>query len=191
MKQISKEHEKFKEYATLLATLVKKIFIEFYDPANKSLSNQMAKFSNHMVYFVIQGQSKEDILRTTRLHLQSKMTTKVSGYIAPQDYERNKQYFFRKSNSLLLASQSYSSLNVAQCSESSFEDYASSSSRLAPSNSSINLSSSKNNELGVLRENFQSSAHSAKKFSGSESSLNRAKSNSSSSLMKAKRQISF
>jgi hypothetical protein len=42
-KQISKDHDKFKEYATLLVRLTKRVFIEFYDPLIKSMSTQMLK----------------------------------------------------------------------------------------------------------------------------------------------------
>lgn len=168
-------------------SLVKKIFVEFYDPTNKSLSSQMAKFSNHMVYFVVQGQSKDEILAAMKIHLQSKVATKVSGYIPPRDYEQNKQYFFRKSNSHM-ASQPFSTLQVSHHSDSSFEEN-SASSTLAPSR--LTMSSSKNNDIRALRENFQPSDLSASKCIRVESNLNRAKSSSSSSLMKAKRQITF
>ena len=189
-KQISNEHENFKQFASTLAKLVKKILLEFYNPAGKSLSGQMLKFATHMVYYVVNGRPAEEIFAMTKASLQSKNTTKVTGYIGQQDFEQSQKNHVRRSSSFnMMASQSCSSLNYSQQSETSFEG---SSLHLNESNSSINRSSSKNNEMLALRENFmiQSSEKSARKF-GSESNLNKAKSSSSSSLMKAKRQISF
>lgn len=151
------------------------------------------KFATHMVFYVIQGRASDEIYTLTRTLLQSKNTTKVSGYIAQQDYERNKQFLIRKNSSLLFMSQSCTSLNQSQQSENSYDGNSLNSSKLSESSSSINRSSSKNNELLVLRENLiaTNGDKSARKFGGSESNLLRTKSNSSSNLMKAKRQISF
>jgi hypothetical protein len=182
-KKVSNEHEKFKEFASTLTRLVKNIFIEFYNPAIKSISDQLMKFANQMVFYVIQGQDYVEIHKMTRLSLLTKNSTKVSGYVSQQDYDR------RKSSSLLLLSQSCSSsLNLS--------DNSLNSSRL--SNSSLNRSTSKNNESIALRENFmsQSSEKSARKFGGSDSNINlnrppSAATTPSTNLMKAKRQISF
>lgn len=157
------------------------------------MSEQLTKFAAHMVFYVIQGRTFDEIYNLTKTSIQSKNTTKVSGYIGQQDYERNKQFMTRKNSSLLFSSQSCSSLNMSQQSENSFDGHSLNSSKLSESNSSFNQSSSKNNELLVLRENLMSTSgdKSARKFSGSDSNLNRPKSNSSTNLMKAKRQISF
>lgn len=169
---------------------MKRILMEFHNPAEKSMSEQLMRFANYMVFYVIQGRSVEDIYTTTKATLQSKNTKKVSGYIAAQDYERNKSNLVRRSSSLLFMSQSCNSLNLSQRSENSCDG---NSSKLSESNSSLNLTSSKNNEKIVLREKFnnQSSDKSDRNLVGSDSNLTRAKSNSSSNLMKAKRQISF
>lgn len=193
-KEISKQHEKFKEFASILAKLVKTIFIEFHNPALKSISGQLSKFANFMVSYVIQERAINEIYSRTKVHLQSKNPTKVMGYIAQQEYQRNQPHFIRKNNSLLLMTQSCSSLNLSQQSDSYLDISSLNSSKLSESNSSLNRSSSKNNEMvGALRENFigQSIEKSARKLGGSESSLNTLKSTSSSNLLKAKRQISF
>lgn len=191
-KKISKEHEKFKEYASILAKLVKTIFLEFYNPTIKSISGQLSKFANFMVFQVVQGLSHQKIYTSMKVHLESKNTTKVSGYIAQQDYERNQTNLIRRNNSLLLMSQSCSSLNFSH-SESFIDIGSLNSSKLSESNSSLNRSSSKNNDSGALRENFLASSreNSAMKFGGSDSNLAKHKSTSSTNLLKAKRQISF
>lgn len=149
------------------------------------------KFASHMVYFVVHGKVFDEIYLMTKSLLQTKAAfpAKVNGYIAQKDYEQSS--FVRKSSSFFsLASQSCSTLNLSQQSENSFGE---SSLRLNESTSSLNRSSSKNNEMSALRENFLglSGDKSARKFGGSDSNLSNTKSASNSSLMKAKRQISF
>lgn len=176
----------------MLAKLVKKAFIEFYNPSVRSISAQFAKFANFMVSYVIQGRPANEIYAMMAHSMQSKNATRLTGYIAQQDFDR--QCIVRKNSSLMLMSESCSSLNISQQSENSFDGGSMNSSKLSISNTSLNRSSSKNNEMLALRENFLglSNEKSAKKFSGSDSNLNRlVKSTSSSNLMKAKRQISF
>lgn len=184
-KEISKDHENFKVYATKLARLVKRIFIEFYNPAKKSVSEQMLNFANQMVFHVIQGRDSENIYLTLKSNLQSKNAAKISQTKNPDDRLQNQLSRHNKSS---LMSQSASSLNLSHplSLDSISNSYGSS--------SSINRSSSKRNigSMLALRENFttQSVNKSAQKF-GSDSNLSRSKSSSSSNLMKAKRQISF
>lgn len=189
---ITSEHEKHQEYAKVLGKLLPAIFREFYNPTNKSVSLQLERFVNLMTYQVVQEQPPHEILASTRSLLQSKNATRVTGYIGSKEYERNKPYLFQRNNSMLMMSHSSLSLNLSsQQSENSFDGGASS--RLSDCNSSVSLSSSKNNEGSALRENFlgKSVEKSAREISFSESNLNRSKSASSSSVNKAKRQISF
>ena len=174
----------------MLGKLTRRILIEFYNPAEKSMSMQLMKFTNLMVFYVTQGRSFEEIYIQTKSLLLAKNTKKVSGYIAPLEYERNKQNLVRKSNSFLYMSHSSNSLNISQQSENSCEG---NSSKLSESNLSLNKSTSKNNEALALRENLisQGSERTARMLVGNDSNFSRAKSSSSSNLMKAKRQISF
>lgn len=185
-------NDNYKQFVGLLARLVKKIFLEFYNPAIKSVSEQLSKFANFMVFHVVQSLTFEEIYQKTKEYLQSKNPAKLrTGYIAKQDYEFNMKNLVKSNNSLLVMSQSSSSLNFSRCG-SFYENCSLNSSKLSESNSSLNLSSSKNNDMRPLRENFigQSNEKSAK-LSTSDSNLNKLKSSSSSNLMKAKRQISF
>lgn len=190
-KQINREHEKFKPYMQVLCKLVKKLLQKFYQ-SNKSMSHQMQRFSSLVVFHVIQEQPFDDILTMakTRLEAQQKQT-KISGYIAPDVYEKNN--FVRKNSSLLLMSTlSCSSLNSSTMNsdsllEGSLLDRCS-------SDTSLNRSTSKSNAEGsVLRENVQSRESSGRKAYGSESNLSKISNTStpSSNILKAKRQISF
>lgn len=184
-KQVNRDHEKFKEYMSTLCKLVKKIFTEFYNPT-KSMSAQMTKFSNLMVFYVIQGRSFDEIYLMTKNKLEAQNPTKVSGYIGQEDYQKN--HFIRKNSSLLLMTNSCSSFSINSDSllDSTFDK--------SGSDTSLNRSTSKNSEK-VLRENFSNNArdNSTKKlFSVSETNLNTLKTSTpSSQVLKAKRQISF
>lgn len=141
-KQISNNHEKFKEFASILAKLVKKIFLEFHDPVKKSISEELMRFASLMVtQVVVHGHNSEHVHSETRKFLLQKLnSSKTSTFLAS----------------------SCSSLSLKQQSEN------------------LNASGSSKSLL-ALRENGNSLN---KKF-GSESNVN------SSSVLKAKRQISF
>lgn len=191
-KGLTNESNNYKQFGSVLAKLVKTIFLEFYNPAIKSVSEQLSKFANFMVFNVVQGQTFDEIHPKAKEHFRSKNPVKVrTGYISKQDYEFSMKNIVKSNNSLLVMSQSSSSLNFSR-SGSFYENSSLNSSKLSESNSSLNLSSSKNNDMRPLRENFigQSNEKSSK-ISASDSNLNKHKSSSASNLMKAKRQISF
>lgn len=168
-----------------LCKLVKKIFSEFYNP-QKSMSSQMTKFANLMVFYVIQGRSIDDIYAMTKSRLDAQNPTKISGYIAREDFEKN--CFVRRNNSLVLLSQSSSSLNFSGSTETIASDVSGS------DTSSLNHSSTtKSNISGVLRENHMGVENSGKKsFNANEASINQLKTSTpASNILKAKRQISF
>lgn len=176
----------------MLCRLVKKVLAEFYHP-QKSMSAQMQKFSNMMVFYVVQGRSFDDIYLMTTARLDAQNPTKVSGYIAADEYERNR--YVRKNSSLLLLTGSNSSLNYSSNNSDSFLDTTFNKSG---SDTSLNRSTSKSNaENVVLRENFGGIREnsSRKLYGGSDSNLNKlavnANMSSSSNILKAKRQISF
>lgn len=176
---------------SILCRLVKKVLSEFYHP-QKSMSAQMQKFSNMMVFYVIQGRSFDDIYATTKARLDAQNPTKVSGYIAPDEYEKN--CYIRKNSSLLLLTGSCSSLNYSSNNSDSLLDATFNKSG---SDTSLSRSTSKSNaDNVVLRENFQGGNRensTRKLYGGSDSNLNKLAVNSSTStnIMKAKRQISF
>jgi hypothetical protein len=176
---------------SMLCRLVKKILAEFYHP-QKSMSAQMQNFSNLMVFYVVQGRSFDDIYAMTKGKLDAQNPTKVSGYIAPEEYERN--HYVRKNSSLLLLTGSNSSLNYSSNNSDSLLDATFNKSG---SDTSLNRSTSKSNvESGVLRENFQGNTREnsmRKLYGGSDSNISKipVSASTSSNIMKAKRQISF
>lgn len=181
---------------SVLCRLVKKVLTEFYNPS-KSMSAQMQKFSNMMVFYVVQGRSFEDIYASTKTRLDAQNPTKVSGYIAPADYEKNR--YVRKNSSLLLLSGSCSSLNYSSVNSDSLLDGTFDKSG---SDTSLNQSLTKTTNAitesnNVLRENFNNRENSSRKqlYGGSsDSNLNKlvnTTSTPSSNILKAKRQISF
>ncbi|KAG5667494.1 hypothetical protein PVAND_015474 [Polypedilum vanderplanki] len=183
-KKISRDHDKFKEYMSILCKLVKKIFTEFYNP-QKSMSSQMTKFANLMVYYVIQGKSFDEIYAITKSRLENPV--KLTGYIGREEFEKNR--LVRSKSSLLMLSESALSLNGSLETLGSDID-------ISGSDTSLNQSSSKSNISGILCENQnrKSNENSAKKLFGlSDSNLmNHVKTSTpSSNILKAKRQISF
>lgn len=190
-KQINREHEKFREYMSMLCRLVKKLLNEFYHPG-KSMSNQMQKFSTLTVFHVIQGRSFDEIYSMAKTRLEGQNhTKKISGYIGPDEYEKNR-YIRKNSSLLLMPSLSCTSLNSSTMNSDSFTD--GSFLDRSSSDTSLNRSTSKSNaENCVLRENFQIRENSARKAFGSDSNINKLPNTStpSSNVLKAKRQISF
>lgn len=174
----------------MLCRLVKKLLSEFYHHG-KSMSNQMQKFSTLTVFYVIQGRTFDEIYAMAKERLEAQNKTKISGYVGPDEYEKNR--FIRKSSTLLMVpSLSCSSLNSSTINSDSLMD--GSFFDKSASDSSLNRSTSKSNaENNVLRENFQNRENSARKAFGSESNLNKitTTSTTSSNVLKAKRQISF
>lgn len=178
-KKINREHEKFKDHMGLLCRLVRKIFSEFYNPA-KSMSAQMQKFSNLMVFYVIQGRSFEEIYEATKFRLEAQNPTKISGYISQEDYKKN--CYVRQGKSLLLMG-SNSSLNISEASDSFASD------KSATSDTSLTRSTSKSNLSGILCENLQDSA---KKLPLHDSKPAQLKTSTpSTNVLKAKRQLNL
>ncbi|KFB46907.1 AGAP005115-PA-like protein [Anopheles sinensis] len=90
-KQVSTKHEKFKQHASNLARVVKRLFLEFNDQTISSTSEKMLRLANKHVFEVIQGKSVDDIYfrEKTRI-MNARNQTKLQGYIAPEEYELRK-----------------------------------------------------------------------------------------------------
>lgn len=174
-----------------LCRLVKKVLAEFYHP-NKSMSYQMQKFANMMVFYVTQGRLFDDIYATTKTRLDIQNPTKVSGYIAPADYEKNR--YIRKNSSLLLLSNISGSCSSLTYSSNNSDSLLDSAFDKSGSDTSLNQSLNKSAENNVLRENFHVTSRensTRKMYGGSDSNINKLVSTPSSNILKAKRQISF
>uniref|UniRef100_A0AAG5D586 Uncharacterized protein n=1 Tax=Anopheles atroparvus TaxID=41427 RepID=A0AAG5D586_ANOAO len=90
-KQVPTKHENFKQHASNLARVVKRLFLEFNDQTISSTSEKLLRLANKHVFEVIQGKSVDDIYfrEKTRI-LNARNLTKLQGYIAPQEYELRK-----------------------------------------------------------------------------------------------------
>uniref|UniRef100_A0A2M4AKU5 Uncharacterized protein n=1 Tax=Anopheles triannulatus TaxID=58253 RepID=A0A2M4AKU5_9DIPT len=87
-KQITVKHESFKQHASNLVRVVKKLFLEFNDNSINSTSEKLLRLANKHVFEVIQGKSVDDIYfrEKTRI-LNARNSTKLQGYIGPDEYE--------------------------------------------------------------------------------------------------------
>lgn len=90
-KQITAKHELFKQHASNLVRVVKRLFLEFNDQTISSTSEKLLKLANKHVYEVIQGKSVDDIYfrEKTRI-MNARNMPKLQGYIAPEEYELRK-----------------------------------------------------------------------------------------------------
>ncbi|ETN66735.1 hypothetical protein AND_001465 [Anopheles darlingi] len=87
-KQITVKHESFKQHASNLVRVVKKLFLEFNDNSINSTSEKLLRLANKHVFEVIQGKSVDDIYfrEKTRI-LNARNMPKLQGYIGPEEYE--------------------------------------------------------------------------------------------------------
>uniref|UniRef100_A0A2M4BCD0 Uncharacterized protein n=1 Tax=Anopheles marajoara TaxID=58244 RepID=A0A2M4BCD0_9DIPT len=87
-KQITVKHESFKQHASNLVRVVKKLFLEFNDNSINSTSEKLLRLANKHVFEVIQGKSVDDIYfrEKTRI-LNARNMPKLRGYIGPDEYE--------------------------------------------------------------------------------------------------------
>ncbi|XP_053684976.1 uncharacterized protein LOC128734693 [Sabethes cyaneus] len=217
-KQITVKHNKFKDYASSLARVVKRLFLEFNDQIVSSTSEKLLRLANKHVFEVIEGHSVDDIyLKEKTRIMNARNFSKLQGYIAPEDYEYRKQMLKRSTSTSVLVSENSSDASSSQM-QLSQRSFLSQSSEFLNQLSQTSNNSSQVIELSglqntVLRENIdseqrQKSAQKQVSFSGKDqknlspyadkgSSL--AKSAkllvggvlSSTCVLKAKRQISF
>ncbi|XP_055536382.1 uncharacterized protein LOC129725028 [Wyeomyia smithii] len=221
-KQITVKHNNFKEYASNLARVVKRLFLEFNDNTVTSTSEKLLRFANRHVFEVIQGHSVDDIyLKEKTRIMNARNFGKIQGYIAPEDYEHRKQMLKRSTSTSVLIADNSSDASLSACSSQlqlSQRSFLSQSSEFLNQLSQTSHHSSQVTDLNgsqntILRENIdseqrQKSAQKQVSFSGKDQKNlspyadkcgSLAKSVklivggalSSTSVLKAKRQISF
>ncbi|XP_011182927.2 uncharacterized protein LOC105212577 [Zeugodacus cucurbitae] len=90
-KKITMKHESFKQYAAVLARVVRRIFQEFFQKSSTSNSETLLRLAKRYVHYVIGGRSADDIY----LHAKAKIARernessgRLSGYIGPEEYRR-------------------------------------------------------------------------------------------------------
>lgn len=116
-KNIGVGHSDFKKYASILAKSVKRLFLEYYFKSN-STSDTMLRLSKKYVYCVMHGKTADDVYLMEKNDINNEKvaaSTKLTGYIAPDDYANFKKLPIKKTNSFaFLSESSVDSFNFSQ-----------------------------------------------------------------------------
>lgn len=148
-KQITVKHDNFKQYASNLARVVKRLFLEFNDQTVSSTSEKMLRFANNHVFEVIQGRSVDDIYHQEKIRiLRSKNAGKLQGYITPEEYEQRKLFLKRNSSGATIISEN--SLDSFVCTSSSQQLQFSQSSTFSQSSEFLNQLSQSSARAGSV-----------------------------------------
>ncbi|XP_059620193.1 uncharacterized protein LOC132264124 [Phlebotomus argentipes] len=112
-KQISGQHDHFKEYATVMAKAVKRLFLETNRKTFGSVSEQMSKIANNILFDVLQGKTVEEIYASERRKKElMRSYLRPNGYVSLESYRSG---MHRSSSSLLSENSSQStSLRFSQ-----------------------------------------------------------------------------
>lgn len=183
-KQISMKHENFRKFASVLAHVVKKLFLEFNDHSVSSTSEKMLRLAHKHMFDVLQGQTAEDIYQRERNRLlNAKNLIKPHGYISPEEYERCK----------LKRSKSTSVFILDNSNDSSFGATSSSSQQLVPLSQSSSLFSQSSEFLNGLSQSsaFQNSQSMVPGTDSSKSTILRENIDSEQRQKSSQKQISF
>ncbi|XP_055627394.1 uncharacterized protein LOC129769285 [Toxorhynchites rutilus septentrionalis] len=106
-KQISVKHESFKHYASNLARVVRRLFLEFDTQLVASTSEKLLRLANKHVFEVIQGNSVDDIyLREKTRIMSARNISKLQGYIGPEEYEQRNRLLKRSTSICTATSES-------------------------------------------------------------------------------------
>ncbi|XP_075165519.1 cyclin E-interacting protein minus isoform X2 [Haematobia irritans] len=115
-RKITAKHESFKQYASILARVVRRIFQEYFQKGSTSNSETMLRLAKKYVYNVTGGASADDIYLQAKSQIDEskrQSTSRLSGYIGPEEYQQRKQQLSQQSSQSLsqtLLGQSYGSL---------------------------------------------------------------------------------
>uniref|UniRef100_A0A0K8UZS0 Uncharacterized protein n=3 Tax=Bactrocera latifrons TaxID=174628 RepID=A0A0K8UZS0_BACLA len=92
-KKITMKHESFKQYAAVLARVVRRIFQEFFQKSSTSNSETLLRLAKRYVHNVIGGRNADDIYLNAKAKIareRSEANIRLSGYIGPEEYRRRK-----------------------------------------------------------------------------------------------------
>lgn len=152
----------------------------------------MLKYSNNMVFFVIQGRNFEDIYSMTKARLEKSLCYKELSNIPHTMHNDSRQNVVLNTNAMLSSStllQTSEALKMASFPTSTKKN------KIPSSEKCLTSSSSKNNESYALRENFIRCNRRNELDSTTKSTVQIEKIlsivGSTTNLQKAKRQISF
>lgn len=124
-KSIPTHHRNYKQYAAVLAKVTKRFFLEHVDRNSFSTSEVLLKIADKHVFWVLQGKSEDEIYLNERNKMDNIATSlpKLTGYIAPAEYEE-RQKLMRRSASVMHLSDSSTDSMVDSLSQKSLSKYA-------------------------------------------------------------------
>lgn len=189
-KSITTSHENFNSYASVLAKVVKRLYLESVTSKMESTSATMLRLSDRLVFWVIQGKTVDEIYldEKNRQEAAKNALKKPTGYIGPEEFALQKELLNKSITS------------------TSTECATSQSSTSADRKPLTNSSSKSNLGMSTLRENHdsksaQKNASANVNFSGrNQKNLSPYNANKQKllvgnsiypNLLKVKRQISF
>ncbi|CAD7014387.1 unnamed protein product [Ceratitis capitata] len=92
-KKITTNHESFKQFAAVLARVVRRIFQEFSQKSSTSNSETLLRLAKRYVHYVISGRCADDIYIHAKAKIvreKNESSSRLSGYIGPEEYQRFK-----------------------------------------------------------------------------------------------------
>ncbi|XP_036331937.1 uncharacterized protein LOC118743399 isoform X2 [Rhagoletis pomonella] len=92
-KKITTKHDSFKQYAAVLARVVRRIFQEFFQKSSTSNSETLLRLAKRYVHNVIGGRGADDVYLQAKakiLREKNESNCRLSGYIGPEEYQRLK-----------------------------------------------------------------------------------------------------
>ncbi|XP_037955430.1 uncharacterized protein LOC119685261 isoform X2 [Teleopsis dalmanni] len=92
-KKITAQHTSFKQFASVLARVVRRIFQEFYQKSSTSNSETMLRLAKKYVYNVVSGKTADDIYFHAKAQIDDNKRlscSRLSGYIPPDEYQQRK-----------------------------------------------------------------------------------------------------
>ncbi|XP_067630516.1 serine-rich adhesin for platelets isoform X2 [Eurosta solidaginis] len=92
-KKITTKHESFKQYAAVLARVVRRIFQEFFQKSSTSNSETLLRLAKRYVHFVISGRCADEIYLQAKTKItreRNESSCRLTGYIGPEEYQRFK-----------------------------------------------------------------------------------------------------
>ncbi|XP_054738432.1 uncharacterized protein LOC129244684 isoform X1 [Anastrepha obliqua] len=92
-KKITTKHSSFKQYAAVLARVVRRLFQEFFQKSSTSNSETLLRLAKRYVHNVITGHCADDIYLQAKAKIvreKNESNCRLSGYIGPEEYQRLK-----------------------------------------------------------------------------------------------------
>ncbi|EDV36647.1 uncharacterized protein Dana_GF13060 [Drosophila ananassae] len=125
-RKITAKHENFRQYASDLTRIVKRIFQEFYLGHTTSNSETLLRLAKKFAFSVIAGKNADDIYlqaRSQESEAKKLSSTRLSGYIGPEEFAQRKMILSQASAGSLATAGSTRSLHNMFGSENSIDSF--------------------------------------------------------------------